>query len=108
MLTKVVVCVHCGGGDVVRNGKTRNGKQKLKCKDCGRASREERQGPRYSEEQKETILRAYLERPSMRGIQRIFGVSRQTLGDWLKKRQTTEQQSASSTSAGGDVAPRPR
>ncbi|RYX84066.1 IS1 family transposase [bacterium] len=107
MLMKVVECVHCGGADAVRNGKTRNGKQRLKCKDCGRASREERRGPRYSEEDKETILRAYQERPSMRGIQRIFGVSRQTLSVWLKKRQEIEQQQASPTGTGGDSAARP-
>ena len=40
----------------------------------------------YSDEQKELILRAYAERPSMRGITRIFGVSRPTLISWLKKR----------------------
>ena len=28
---------------------------------------------------------AYFERPSMRGISRIFGVSRNTLSKWLKK-----------------------
>ena len=103
MLTKVVTCVHCGGDDVIRHGKTRNGKQRLKCKECGRASREDRQGPRYSEDDKEQIMRAYLERPSMRGIQRIFGVSRPTLSDWLKKRQDTEQQPASPTSSRGDT-----
>lgn len=86
MLTKVVMCVHCGGEDVVRNGQTSNGKQRLLCKSCKRTSREDRQGPRYSEEDKERILRAYMERPSMRGMQRIFGVSRPTLSDWLKKR----------------------
>jgi transposase-like protein len=83
MLTRVVLCVHCGGEDVVRNGKTSNGKQRLLCK---RTSREDRVGPRYSEEEKKRILRAYMERPSMRGIGRIFGVSRQTLTGWLKKR----------------------
>ncbi len=86
MLTKVVMCVHCGGDDVVRNGKTNNGKQRLLCKSCKRTSREERSGPRYSEEDRERILRAYMERPSMRGITRIFGVSRQTLAVWLKKK----------------------
>jgi transposase-like protein len=38
-----------------------------------------------SEEQKEQILATYQERPSMRGIQRIYGVSRNTLAAWLKK-----------------------
>lgn len=39
----------------------------------------------YTEAQKEQILAAYNERSSMRGIQRTFGVSRNTLASWLKK-----------------------
>ncbi|MGX9726612.1 MAG: hypothetical protein ACTFAK_04625 [Candidatus Electronema sp. VV] len=42
--------------------------------------------PRWSEEKKEEIIGAYHERPSMRGISRMFGVSRQTLASWLKKK----------------------
>jgi transposase-like protein len=51
----------------------------------GRRSRESPQFERYTREQKEMILRAYQERPSMRGIQRTFGVSRPTLASWLKR-----------------------
>jgi transposase-like protein len=40
----------------------------------------------YNEEQKEQIIAAYHERPSMRGIQRIFGVSPVTLASWLEKK----------------------
>lgn len=86
MLTSVVKCVHCGHDDVIRDGRTSNGKQRLRCKGCRRSSRVDRQGPRYSEEEKERVVRAYLEKPSMRGITRIFGVSRPTLSVWLKKR----------------------
>ena len=39
----------------------------------------------YSEERKEEIIRAYQERSSMRGVSRTFGISRTTLGKWLKK-----------------------
>jgi len=42
----------------------------------------------YSEEEKRKILRAYRERGSMRAVERIFGVSRNTLSRWLKKRDT--------------------
>jgi hypothetical protein len=50
----------------------------------------------YSEAKKEEILAAYHKRPSIRGIQRIFGISPQTLAsprmfsDWMaqKDRQT--------------------
>jgi transposase-like protein len=46
--------------------------------------------PGYSEERKEEILKAYFERPSMRGIERVFGVARQTVSTWLK--QAAEKQ----------------
>ena len=36
-------------------------------------------------------MSAYHERPSMRGIQRIFGVSPQTLANWLKRIDKTPQ-----------------
>jgi len=71
---------------VVRNGRSGTGKQRYKCKACGRRSRESPQHERYTPQQKEMILRAYQERPSMRGISRIFKVSRPTLDSWLKKR----------------------
>jgi transposase-like protein len=43
----------------------------------------------YPEEEKERILRAYRERGSMRAIERIFGVSRNTLSRWLEKRDVS-------------------
>ncbi|RYZ84700.1 MAG: IS1 family transposase [Proteobacteria bacterium] len=107
MVSTAVLCRHCGSEELVRNGHARNGKQMYKCKACGRNSRESSQHEKYTSEQKETIIRAYLERPSMRGIQRVFGVSRPTLSDWLKKRQDSEQQPASATGTGGDSAARP-
>ncbi|MBA3351644.1 MAG: helix-turn-helix domain-containing protein [Blastocatellia bacterium] len=44
-----------------------------------------RQNPAYDPARKEEILRAYHERTSLRGISRIFGVSRNTVAQWLKK-----------------------
>jgi hypothetical protein len=32
------------------------------------------------------MIAAYYERPSMRGIERIFGVGRHTLAAWLEKK----------------------
>ena len=72
---------------MIRSGQTNNGKQRYHCKACGRTFRDSPQAKGYSEEEKERILRAYQERPSMRGIQRTFGVSRPTLIEWLKKRR---------------------
>ena len=39
----------------------------------------------YTEEERELILRAYQERSSLRGLTRTFGVSRNTVTNWLKK-----------------------
>ena len=88
MVQETVVCYHCGSEKIKRNGKAPNGKQKYKCHDCGRASRENPDFG-YSEQRKEEILKAYQERPSMRGISRIYGISRNTLTKWLKKSQAT-------------------
>lgn len=41
----------------------------------------------YSEERKAEILKAYHERSSLRGLERTFGVARQTVAAWLKKAQ---------------------
>jgi transposase-like protein len=39
---------------------------------------------RYTPEAKTTILRASTERISLRGLQRVFGVHRQTVSRWLR------------------------
>jgi transposase-like protein len=88
MIAKIVVyhCRHCGSENIVKNGHNGSGSQQYWCKDCGkRCVLVPQRG--YSEVEKEQILAAYHERPSMRGIRHIFGVSPQTLANWLKKRQ---------------------
>ncbi|HMG35757.1 MAG TPA: helix-turn-helix domain-containing protein [Blastocatellia bacterium] len=54
------------------------------CRDCGRQSRDKPQTSGYSRERREEILRAYQESGSIRGLARIFGVSRNTVSSWLK------------------------
>ena len=79
-------CVHCGQtGQLYKNGRTENGKQRYRCRACGRNSRPEPGSNAYGESRKDEILRAYQERTSLRGLTRIFGVSRQTVTSWLKK-----------------------
>jgi insertion element IS1 protein InsB len=41
---------------------------------------------RYTPQQKSTIWRAYRERMSLRGLQRVFGVWRSTVLRWLRQR----------------------
>ncbi|WP_165742434.1 transposase-like zinc-binding domain-containing protein [Candidatus Thiosymbion oneisti] len=85
---KVHVCRKCQSEDIVKNGANGSGSPQYHCKTCGAYGvLEPRQD--YTEEEKEIIIKAYQERSSMRGIERTFGVCRQTLSAWLKKRQNS-------------------
>jgi transposase-like protein len=85
MIAITVNCRHCGSPNLIKYGIAPNGKQKYLCRTCRRQSRENPGTTAYSEEQRETILRAYEERSSLRGLERTFGVARSTVIGWLKK-----------------------
>jgi transposase-like protein len=85
MITTLVTCRHCGSPELIKYGTAPNGKQKYRCRTCGRQSRDNPGSTAYSEERKEEILNAYQERSSLRGLERTFGVSRSTVIGWLKK-----------------------
>ena len=86
MVTIKIKCRHCGSEHLARNGFTGNGKQRYLCDDCGRRSRDDPQPNGYTAGQREEILRAYEERSSLRGLTRTFGVARNTVSGWLKKK----------------------
>jgi len=77
-------CTRCQSTNIVRNGRNASGNPKFLCKECG-ASRALTPKVRYTDEQKQLILRAYHERSRLRGVQRLFGGSRPTLIAWIKK-----------------------
>ncbi len=85
-------CGRCESTNLIKNGRNRYGNQQYRCKDCGKSAVLNPKN-RHTEAEKEQILAAYRERPSMRGIARVFGISRNTLKAWLKKSQnaTTTQ-----------------
>ena len=89
MVTHTVSCSHCGSLDLIRHGKAPNGKQKYRCKTCGLCSRENPGSNAYDSQFQAQVLAAYHERCSLRGVCRIFGISRQTLIVWLKKSRQT-------------------
>jgi transposase-like protein len=80
-----VVCRHCGSQNVVKFGRAPNGKQKYRCHTCGRQSRERPDRNGYAPEQRDEILRAYNGQTSIRGLERTFGVHRNTIISWLRK-----------------------
>ena len=82
----IYTCPRCQCADLVKNGHNAYGNQQFRCKAC-RKSGVLKPKHRRTEAEIEQILAAYRERPSMRGIARIYGISRSTLTKWLKKSQ---------------------
>ena len=85
MVAITVTCRHCGSPNLTKYGIAPNGKQKYLCRTCHRQRRDNPGTRAYSEQQRETILRAYQERRSLRGLERTFGVARSTVIEWLNK-----------------------
>ncbi|MEB3121614.1 MAG: IS1 family transposase, partial [Snowella sp.] len=68
-------CPRCGSTHTIKNGSTHNGKPKNECKDCGRQFVIDPSKITISDETKKLIDKLLLERISLRGIQRVTGVS---------------------------------
>ena len=77
-------CRVCGSTNIVRNGTNKCGNPQYHCKDCG-AYRVLTPQCGYTQDQKKMIMRAYKERASMRGLERIFNVARQTVARWIRE-----------------------
>ena len=77
-------CRVCQSANIVRNGTNKCGNPQYHCKDCG-AYRVLEPKHKYTEDKRGTILRSYKERSSLRGLERIFYVSRQTVSNWIKE-----------------------
>jgi transposase-like protein len=86
MVTITLRCPFCQSEQLVKYGRTPNGKQRYRCEACGRQHRENPAPQGYLPERRDEILRAYEERSSLRGLSRTFGVSRTTVAAWLKKK----------------------
>lgn len=78
-------CPKCDSLNIVKNGTDYKGDQKYHCHTCG-AYGILNPSKGYSEEERDCILRAYQERTSLRGLERIFGVVRQTVLRWIRDR----------------------
>src|SRR5947209_17725543 len=81
--TMTHVCRVCRSTNIVKNGTNRCGNAQYHCKDCG-AYRVLKPKQIYSETEQQTVLRACLERCSLRGIARIFAIARQTVARWFR------------------------
>jgi transposase-like protein len=76
MISEIKIFRHCGSKNITTNGHCKvTHKQQFHCKDCKKyGTLELAKGT--TNQRKQEILDAYFERPSMRGIARIFHISR--------------------------------
>jgi IS1 family transposase/transposase-like protein len=80
--TKTFECRVCKSTNSVKNGTNRCGTAQYHCKDCG-TYRVLSPKPAYAEIDKQMVLRAGLERCSLRGVERVFDLTRQTVVRWI-------------------------
>ncbi len=75
----------CGSVQTVKNGKAKNGTQTYLCQVCGRRFHPAAKPVAHSEATRTQILDAVHERMGLRGVQRVFGVHRNTVIQWIQK-----------------------
>ena len=81
--TTTHVCHVCKSTHIVKNEKNRCRNAQYHCKNCG-AYRVLKPKQVYSETEQQPVRRACLERCNLRGIARIFAMTRQTIARWFK------------------------
>ncbi len=77
-------CHSCGSINIIKNGTNKCGNQQYHCKDCGVYRVLNPQSRSVQETEKRKVLQAYRERVSLRGIDRIFGICRRTVMQWIE------------------------
>ena len=75
-------CTKCGSIDIIRNGHDYKGAQKFHCHTCNTYGTLDKK-QKHDAKTHQQAMDAYFERVSMRGIHRIFGVTRYLLAKWL-------------------------
>ena len=84
MVLEAKQCKKCESVHIVKNGSNSVGNPKYLCKTCGFGGVfESRQ---YTEDFKELVVCASMERTSARGLSRVFEVSVPTILKWIKKK----------------------
>ena len=77
-------CPECKGNHIHKNGH-RGDKQNYICVNCGRQFIDSYETKGYSDDVKRICLKMYVNGMGFRGIERVTGVSRTTIMDWVKQ-----------------------
>ena len=81
--TLTYTCRRCGSSNIVKNGTNKCGSPQYYCHDCG-AYRTLKPKRSCTTQSQTLILKTYRERASLRSLERVFQVSRQTVARWLR------------------------
>ncbi len=76
-------CPKCSSEQIAKNGSIHTGKQKYKCKECGRQFVENPKHPAISDETKGLIDKLLLEKLPLAGTARVTGVSETWLQNYV-------------------------
>jgi transposase-like protein len=79
-----MLCKHCGSEDAVKNGIIL-GKQRYKCKGCGKTYREGDDRERYTNDQRLRVIKWYLEGAGIMSIERMEGVPNPLIIKWIRR-----------------------
>ena len=74
---------HCGSEELRKNGVVK-GKQRYKCKQCKRTTRENDQRYKYSLSERLKVLKGYLEGFGIMALERLEGVPNQLIIKWIR------------------------
>jgi transposase-like protein len=85
MVLTPVKCMICDSKNIVKNGTQSNGKQRLKCKDCGKTFQSEYENNGAKIETKFLIIKMALNGSGVRDTARVLEISPNTVLDVLKK-----------------------
>ena len=79
-------CVHCQSERLVKDGFTQAGKQRLRCRGCGKRSNQAPTPRGVSADKQAMVLAALGGRMSLRAAARTFRMSRDTITGLLEKK----------------------
>ena len=82
-----IKCIHCGGEEVVKIGKQRNGTPRCKCKKCQKTFQTEYVNKGAHPETKRMIIKMAVNGSGVRDTARVLGISKDTVTKVLKKRK---------------------
>jgi transposase-like protein len=77
-------CPHCASVQAIKNGLSRHGHQRWRCRDC-RKTFGEKDHRLVPPALKESALRHYLEGVGLRATERLVGVSHNSVMNWVKQ-----------------------